>query len=223
LLARDRSSSKEVQFGTDKRLQFRFQGARHVHRSPSGPLLWYVSPNPSCSLPPADTHPDAEKDKYFKIEADRLATPSVKYTASSVKRIVEERQDARRDRRMKRIRREATMRRALPPGDLAAGVLRREMGECVGGRESEVDLVAETWVAGLEHKGTVRMAPWLPDDFSSVAYDERSDSTLFVTKRCWNGQTRACIVPGRDPGLLGLTPPGRPAWNLARMLPSSSL
>lgn len=100
------------------------------------------------------THSDAEKDKYFKIEADNRATPSVKYTTGSVKRIADERRDARVDEKVKRIRREGTVRRALPPGDPAGALLRREMGAYVDG--AEADVAAGVWAAGLERKGVLR-------------------------------------------------------------------
>lgn len=100
------------------------------------------------------THPDAEKDKYFKIEADNRATPSVKYTTGSVKRIANECHDARVDEKVKRIRREGTVRRALPPGDPAGALLRREMGAYVDG--AEADVAAGLWASGLERKGVLR-------------------------------------------------------------------
>lgn len=99
------------------------------------------------------THSDAEKDKYFKIEADNRALPSVKYTTGSVKRIANECHDARVDEKIKRIRREGTVRRALPPGDPVGALLRREMGAYVDG--AEADVAAGLWAAGLERKGVL--------------------------------------------------------------------
>ncbi|KAK1827573.1 hypothetical protein QBC39DRAFT_375498 [Podospora conica] len=130
---------------------------------------------------------DAAKDKYFKIEADSRATPSVEYTTSSVKRITDERRSAKHNKKIKRIRSEGTVKRALPLGDLAGGLLEREMGVR---REAEVDLAAGTWAAGLEHKGGVLIK-------GPALWNQRGDDDIMGMVVLGDKETGLAIVYAR--------------------------
>ena len=156
-----------------------------IHRRAARPLVRYVPPPPPPLLSPSLAHSqaDAEKDKYFKIEADNLATPTVKYTTSTVKRITEDRRDARLDKKAKRIRREGMAPRALPPGNLAGALLRREMGACVGW--AEADVAAGLWAAELAHKGGMKMSDTV--DLFVGGDKDTGLAVVFGGKlSCWN-------------------------------------
>ena len=134
------------------------------------------------------TQADADNDKYFRIEADRLATPSTQYTTGSVKRIVDRRNEAKLQKKAERLRKETTVKRALNPGNLPAGLLNRELG--VG--QGEVDLTAATWATGLE---TRRMLPPLAYEIQTMFIGVDED-TPGAEACCFGGESDLWLAEG---------------------------
>lgn len=69
-----------------------------------------------------------------------------------------------------------------------------------------------TQYQGVDFRGGCEISVF---GFTAMAYDERSDSMVFVGQQ-WDGQVRACIIPARDRAILQPSPPAarRPTWNL---------
>lgn len=69
-----------------------------------------------------------------------------------------------------------------------------------------------TQYQGVDFRGSCTISGF---GFTAMAYDERSDSMLFVGQQ-WDGQVKARTIPAWDRAILQPSPPAprRPTWNL---------